>query len=58
MRNHLTVEQSVVKMSVKPIPNKHWNKVRKHNKEVNLMHDKLEESLMLSQVTLHKEFTI
>jgi len=51
--NGLTVEQTIVKMKVKPISNNHWNKVRKINKRVNTEHDKLEESLSLGYDTRH-----
>jgi hypothetical protein len=58
MSKKLSLSQSIVMMKVKPIPKSHWKKVKQTMLKVERSSEALNNSLALSNATLHKGFSI
>ena len=58
MKKKLTVEQSIVQMSVKTIPVSNWNKIRNKIKNANIQFEAQDNMFDMSYEQLHKQFNI
>ncbi len=58
MKKKLTVEQSIVQMSVKTIPVSNWNKIRNKIKNDNIQFEAQDNMFDMSYEQLHKQFNI
>lgn len=58
MKKKLTVEQSIVQMSVKTIPVSNWNKIRNKIKKDNRQFETKYNMFDMSYEQLHKQFNI
>ena len=58
MKKKLTVEQSIVQMSVKTIPVSNWNKIRNKIKKDNRQFEAQDNMFDMSYEQLHKQFNI
>lgn len=58
MKKKLTVEQSIVQMSVKTIPVSNWNKIRNKIKKDNRQFETQDNMFDMSYEQLHKQFNI
>ena len=56
--NILTLEQSIVQMSVKTIPVSNWNKIRNKIKNDNIQFEAQDNMFDMSYEQLHKQFNI